>query len=307
MSITKASSWLLSHKTNDNFADLGQKVLLEGVREASSPSFSFEDLRASTIAITGGKGGVGKTSVAIKIAKTLSNEGNKVLLIDCDYNLSDTYVKLGLPLNDGLYEIVAGKKTFLDVVYRMNNFHLLSGSSGNLHLLENNYEIDQAIIQLIVQLEKKYDYIILDLPAGLHKAMLTICAYVDKRFVVVTPDKSSLTDSYALMKVLKQKYGVNSNHLLVNKVSNEQQYKRIVKVLSETVENFLMSHLKVLGKVSKSDKDLDLMDQVILGDETNIIHHDFIKVVQKIAEENAAQHCSLYEVREYEQDVQTTI
>ena len=241
--------------------------------------------KAKTISITAGKGGVGKTSVAVKFAKMLANKGYKVLLLDCDYNLSNTVVKLGLPVNSQFYELVSAQKEFDECVFKDGNFHLLSGCNGNIDLFNKSLEIDRIIIDILVNHERDYDYIILDCPAGITKETLTLNAYSDYRFVVVTPDKSSVTDSYSLIKILNKEFGVNDNHLLVNKISSDAQYQRMVKTLSETVETFLKCRLHILGSITKVEAPVDQFDNLLLEEANSSIHKNFIKLVSKFTEE----------------------
>jgi flagellar biosynthesis protein FlhG len=241
--------------------------------------------KAKTISITAGKGGVGKTSVAVKFAKILAKKGYKVLLLDCDYNLSNTVVKLGLPVTNYFYDLVSAQKEFDECIYKDGNLHLLSGCNGNIDLFNKNLEIDRIIIDILVNHERDYDYILLDCPAGITKETLTLNAYSDYRFVVVTPDKSSVTDSYSLIKILNKEFGVNDNHLLVNKISSENQYQRMVKTLSETVESFLKCRLHILGGINNVEAPVDQFDSLLLEGENNSLHKNFSKLVTKFTEE----------------------
>ena len=85
------------------------------------------------------------------------------------------------------------------------------------------------------------------------------------------------------MKILKNKYGITSNHLLVNKVSTQGQYQRIVKTLSETVENFLQTRIQVLGGVSKENLAVDQFDNLLLSRQKSPLHNNFIKILKKFS------------------------
>jgi flagellar biosynthesis protein FlhG len=100
-----------------------------------------------TISITSGKGGVGKSSLALKMSKIFCDWGFKVLVIDCDYNLSNTSIKLGVPLNNDFYSLVKKEKTFEECLYIDGNFHLLPGCNGNLEFFSNGIELDRIIIK----------------------------------------------------------------------------------------------------------------------------------------------------------------
>jgi len=241
--------------------------------------------KAKTISVTAGKGGVGKTSVAVKMAKTLAATGYKVLLLDCDTNLSNTVVKLGLPITNYFYELLSAQREFEDCLHKDGNLHLLSGCNGNIDLFNKTLEVDRIIIDILVNHESDYDYIILDCPAGITKETLTLNAYSDYRFVVVTPDKSSVTDSYSLIKILNKEFGVNDNHLLINKISSESQYQRMVKTLSETVETFLKCRLHILGGIKNEEIPVDQFDSILLQQENSSLHKNFVKIVSKFTDE----------------------
>ena len=241
--------------------------------------------KAKTISVTAGKGGVGKTSIAVKMAKIMSQEGYKVLLLDCDTNLSNTVVKLGLPINNYFYDLISARRDFNDCLHIDGNLHLLAGCNGNIELFNKNLEFDRIIIDIIASHEQEYDYIILDCPAGITKETLTLNAYSDFRFVIVTPDKSSVTDSYSLIKILNLEFGVSDNHLLLNKISSGPQYQRMVKTLSETVETFLKCRLHILGGIKNEEVPVDQFDTVLLHRENSSLHRNFVKIVKKFTDE----------------------
>lgn len=266
-------------------------------------------LKAKTISVTAGKGGVGKTSVAVKMAKLLADSGYKVLLLDCDTNLSNTVVKLGLPITNYFYELISAQREFDDCLHKDGNLHLLSGCNGSIDLFNKSLEIDRVIIDILVNHEKDYDYIILDCPAGITKETLTLNAYSDYRFVVVTPDKSSVTDSYSLIKILNKEFGVNDNHLLINKISSESQYQRMIKTLSETVETFLKCRLHILGGVRKEELPDDHFDTVLLHQENNSLHKNFVNIVTRFTDEieGASGLHDMHYSAQFQQDVRLTV
>ncbi len=270
-------------------------------------------LKAKTISVTAGKGGVGKTSVAVKMARLLADSGYKVLLLDCDTNLSNTVVKLGLPITNYFYELISAQREFDDCLHKDGNLHLLSGCNGNIDLFNKTLEVDRIIIDILVNHERDYDYIILDCPAGITKETLTLNAYSDYRFVVVTPDKSSVTDSYSLIKILNKEFGVNDNHLLINKISSEPQYQRMVKTLSETVETFLKCRLHILGGIKNEATPVDQFDTVLLHQENSSLHKNFVKIVRKFTEEiegvanGADSEFASYNTSRLEHDVRFTV
>ncbi|MBF0314034.1 MAG: AAA family ATPase [Oligoflexia bacterium] len=242
----------------------------------------YKNKKAVSISISSGKGGVGKTSLAIKVAIELSKEGYRVLLIDCDFNLSNTLIKLGLPLNNFFYEFIHRGRSFWDALYRNGHFHLLAGCNGHVGLFEQNIHFDQLIIDIINEYESNFDYIILDSPGGISKTTLNLNAYTQKRIVVVTPDKSSITDSYSLIKLLKIRYGIYHNYLVVNRYCNEKQVNKVFKTMDETVENFLGLNLIHLGGIKEFHEKTDCFDTHLLNNSDSSFHQHFLNIVKNL-------------------------
>lgn len=244
----------------------------------------FSSTKAKKISITAGKGGVGKTSLTVKIARELAEKGNRVLVIDCDYNLSNTAIKLGLPIDNTFYNLLTAEKEFDECLYKEGNFHLLSACNGSIDLFEAKLKLEEIIIDIINAHEDKYDYVLLDCPAGLNRESLVLNAYSDHRFVIITPDRSSITDSYSLIKLLATKYNVKENHLIVNMINNQNQFSRIVKTISETAENFLNCRTKVLGGVRKAPAGVEDFDQFLFKTGKSDLHEDITKLIDKITD-----------------------
>lgn len=304
MSTKSTGEWLLSHNKYSAH---------ESLKELERDSKKLKR-NAYTISITSGKGGVGKTSFTLKMGKELAARGYKVLVIDCDTNLSNTSVKLGIPLNRNFVDFKNEKMSFENSLYRDGKFHLFSACNGDIELFEEGVKIDQLIIQVLVAQERNYDYILLDCPAGLTKDTLALNAYSDYRFFIVTPDKSSITDSYSLMKILTQKFGVTSNHLVVNRVSHKAQYSRIVRTLSETVENFLGARLRVLGGLSQELMEVDKFDGLLLENAGCRFHRNFLQVLNRFTEESdgtvletGSEDTPFVRGKSMEQEVQLTV
>lgn len=275
----KTREWLMSF--NSSYHRQVQ-ALIEERKEERKKTFS----KCVTVSFTGGKGGVGKTSIALKFAKELANQGYKTLLIDCDYNLSNTAIRLGLPLNNSnFYSLLTAEKSFEECLYREGNFDLLSACNGDLDLFESKLKHEELIIDIITEHENEYDFIMLDCPAGITKEALTLNAYCDQRIFVVTPDKASITDSYSLMKVLTTKFGVKENHLLVNMYVTQGQFERVAGTISETVENFLGCRTNILGGLKKIDVEHSRFDKFFLANTDSGFHKKFLKVVHRYSDD----------------------
>lgn len=295
----KTSEWLLSF--NSHSQQQIQSLLAE--RKAKNN-------KTVTVSITGGKGGVGKTSISLKMAKELARAGHKTLLIDCDYNLANTALKLGLPIQNTFYDLVTAQKPFNECLYKDGHFHLLSACNGSIELFETQLKLEEIIIDIINTHESEYDFILLDCPAGVNREALTLNAYCDQRIIIVTPDKSSITDSYSLVKILNSKFGVKENQLLVNKYRSASQYEKVVKVMSETIENFLNVRTQILGGIKELDVNPAEFDGFFLEPAENSFHKNFLKVVRNYSEKLSRTYSapmgteSILNSRVWEQEVQ---
>lgn len=269
MSDLRATKWLLSNHPNIS----------------SENSYVPKTQKAVTVAVASGKGGVGKTSITLKLAHLLSTLGKRVLLIDCDFNLSNTVVKLGLPIKNEFWEYLTHQKSLDEVIIKNGNLHLLPACSGSLDMAESEHPIEKVVIDILNIKERTYDYIFLDCSAGVNKSVLALSAYCDHRMVIVTPDKSSITDSYSLLKILNKRYGVNENHLILNKINNQSQYNKLVNTLNGTVERFLSCRINVVGGISYLRNEADDFDQELLKFSDNKFHTQFSKIVKKFTEE----------------------
>lgn len=268
----KTTEWLLSFTSEQS-------------RLSPSSHLSNREFRpCRKISITGGKGGVGKTSIALKAAQELARSGHRTLLIDCDSNLSNTAIKLGLPVDNKFEKLLSAEISFEECLIQRGNFHLLPACNGSLELFENKLHLDEIIIDIISSHEHEYDFILLDCPAGLGKESMILSAYCDHRIVIVTPDRSSITDSYSLIKLLSQRFGIQENHLIVNMYQSEKQYQRVAQTLSETIDNFLGGKTHILGGIQKLNVDASGFDTFFLSEEKNEWNKNFIKLLYGFAE-----------------------
>ena len=289
----KTSEWLLSFKSEENLKNQKFK--------------NIEKFKPCTrISITGGKGGVGKTSIALKTAQELAKSGYRTLLIDCDSNLSNTAIKLGLPIENNFEKLLSAEATFEDVIIQQGNFHLLPACNGSIQLFESKLNFDEIIIDIINSHEHEYDYILLDCPAGLGRDALTLNAFCDHRWIVVTPDKSSITDSYSLIKLLNARFGVKENHLLVNMFETEKQFQKVVSTLSNTIQNYIGIRTKILGGVEKIAVSNQGFDTFFLSENKSEWHKNFVKLLYEFTEKDGgpmAAQMTGHRLMAHEQDV----
>lgn len=270
----KTTEWLLSFSSEKNLKAPARSLITDAFKPCTK------------ISITGGKGGVGKTSIALKTAQQLALAGFRTLLIDCDSNLSNTAIKLGLPLDNKFEKLLSAEAAFEEVLIQNGNFHLLPACNGSIEIFESKLNFSEIIIDIISSHEHEYDYILLDCPAGVSREALTLNAFCDHRWIVVTPDKSSITDSYSLVKLLHQKFGIQDNHVLVNMYQNDKQLLKVITTLSETIENFLGARTHFLGGIQKVEVSAEGFDTFFLSEAKTEWQKNFVKLLYRFTEKD---------------------
>ena len=159
-----------------------------------------------TLAVTGGKGGIGKTSISLNLALTLAREGHRVLLLDGDTDLANVSIMLGRYPQRTLANVMAGECNLEDALMEVQHgLHIIPGASGVQRCLEMDSEDSLPVLRAPARLERHYDYVVTDTAAGLQPAGLHMIAAADMACVVLTPDPTSLTDAFSLIKVLHRR------------------------------------------------------------------------------------------------------
>jgi len=201
-------------------------------------------------AIASGKGGTGKTLLAVSLAQALAHLGEHILLCDADLGLSNAGVHLGLGETGDLAGLVAGRKTLHQAVVPVSlgrdRFDLLAAPSGSGALAgAGEAEIDRLIAAL--QSADAYDRILIDLGAGVGSEVLQLAARADDIFLVVSPDPASITDAYAFAKLLLRRTTTRVPQLVVNMALNATEGRRVAQALTESARAFLRCAPEFLG------------------------------------------------------------
>ena len=208
----------------------------------------------TSIAILSGKGGVGKSNLALNISAALNQKKQNILLMDCDIGLANLDVLLGIAPEHNIQDIILGKKNAAEVCLTIQKtgdktFDLLPGHSGLANLTEMEAGIQKSMQNNINAVAKNYDFLTLDLGAGIAQTVLAFGAMSDLRILVITPEPTSLTDSYALIKVLSAQYGHQSYHVIVNQTETQAEGKQTFQRLAAACERFLQITINYLGEV----------------------------------------------------------
>lgn len=171
-----------------------------------------------SVAVLSGKGGVGKTNLSLNLACALYQAGFKNLLMDCDMGLANLDVLLGITPEGNLQDALLGDARLSDVLYPLEpkGFDVLPAASGVPELNDMRPDLRDMLLERLEPVLGKYDYIFMDLGAGISETVQTFAAMAAMRIVIITPEPTSLTDSYALIKVLNSRFGMRDFMVLVN-------------------------------------------------------------------------------------------
>jgi flagellar biosynthesis protein FlhG len=201
-----------------------------------------------TITVTSGKGGVGKTNIVANLAISLQKQGRRVMIFDADLGLCNMDVLLGLSPRYNIQHVINGNKRLKDIVVKGPDGVLIVPASSGIEELTNLNEIQKLrLLEEFESLPQRIDYILIDTGAGISTNVTFFCLGAQDIIVVVTPEPTSLTDSYALIKVLYTKYQEKNFNILINNVSEESEAKEVFRRLQLVTERFLNLSIDYLG------------------------------------------------------------
>lgn len=200
------------------------------------------------LAITGGKGGVGKTSVSVNLAIALARSGSKVCLFDADTGLANINVMLGLHPAYTLEHLFTGEKPIQDIVLEgPAGIDIIPGASGFAQCVELGVKEQRRLVESISELEPNYDYMLVDTAAGISPTVLHFIAASQIAAVVITPEPTSLTDAFSLLKVLRRRGYRRKVEVIVNMASNARQADKVYRRFEAAVKKYLGLQTEQLG------------------------------------------------------------
>lgn len=212
--------------------------------------------KALSIAVLSGKGGVGKSNLALNLSLALSKKDAKVLLMDCDLGLANLDVLLGITPSGNLQNVLDSDLKPEEIVISVApGLDLLPSSSGMVESFNDQHLMPSLLTKKLNELAGGYDYVIMDVGAGISSTVLNFAAMAMMRVLVVTPEPTSLTDSYALVKVLAARQGIRDYLVLVNQAESARQGEMTYKRLAAACTHFLSITPVSLGGV-RSDANL---------------------------------------------------
>jgi flagellar biosynthesis protein FlhG len=213
---------------------------------------------ARIIAVTSGKGGVGKSSVSINLALQFSRMGKKVIILDADFGLANIEVMFGIIPKSNLSDLVfKGKELNEILVDGPEGIRFISGGSGIAKLANLDREQIKGLVNKLSELEELADVVIIDTGAGMSPSVMEFLVAAPEVIVVATPEPTSITDSYALLKSMKMYQGYDPSNtrirIVANKVMNYQEGEFLYEKLNMVVKQFLGMELEFLGIIPQDN------------------------------------------------------
>lgn len=203
---------------------------------------------ARIISITSGKGGVGKTNIVANLGYQLSRAGQRVLILDADLGLGNLDILLGLAPRFNLSHVLSGEKSIRDIIVEgPGKLSILPAASGIQELTQLSREQKMRLLSALDQLLDSIDILLIDSAAGISPNVMDFSVAAQEIMVVVTPEPTSITDAYALMKVLSTRYSEKTCRLIVNQVSSEQEGREIFRQLNLVAQKFLAINMDYFG------------------------------------------------------------
>ncbi len=202
--------------------------------------------RPRVIAVTSGKGGVGKSNIVINLGITLTRMGQKVLIIDADLGLANIDILLGLTPAFNIKDVFSGEKTLAEVIIEgPGGIKILPSSSGIQEMAELSEDQKVFLLNELDNYTDNFNVVLIDTGAGISSNVLYFNIAAQERIVVANNEPTSITDAYALIKVLATKYAERRFHLLINELSSPQEAEFVYRNLSKVADRFLGGQVSI--------------------------------------------------------------
>lgn len=206
--------------------------------------------QARVIAFTSGKGGVGKTSLSVNLAIALARSGSKVCLFDADMGMANINILLGITPVYTLEHLFTNEKSIQDIVFSGPcGLDIIPGASGFSKCVDLDEVQQQRLVEALEIIEPKYDYLIIDTGAGISPTVLHFVAAAQVAAIVITPEPTSLTDAFSLLKVLRRRGYKRKPQVIVNMVQNTSKADKIYRRFELAVKKYIGIDTEFLGSV----------------------------------------------------------
>lgn len=221
-----------------------------GLRRTMSERSKANREVTRVVSFTSGKGGVGKTHTVVNLAISLARMGRQVMVLDADLSLANIDVMLGISPRYTIEQVLTGERELDEIVLEgPEGISIIPAASGADSLCSLTVEQRLTFMHALERSALSCDYLLIDTAAGIGTEVMHFNTASSEIICIINDEPTSLTDAYALIKVLAQKYGERTVSVLVNQVSSEAQGQKAFHRLARSVEQFLRIRLKYLGTI----------------------------------------------------------
>jgi flagellar biosynthesis protein FlhG len=207
---------------------------------------------ARTIAVTSGKGGVGKSSVSLNLAIALQKMGHTACLLDANLGLGNIDLLCGLNGYWNLSHVVSGARTVSEIVLEGPcGIHVVPGASGLLDAADCSPVAQREILAQLDELERQHDFLIIDTGTGIHRTVRHFASAAQTVLIVTTPEPTAIADAYATLKALTAGSDLVQPHILVNQADSPEQAREIISRVQQTARTFLHVTVSSAGHIPR--------------------------------------------------------
>jgi flagellar biosynthesis protein FlhG len=206
--------------------------------------------RRRIVAVTSGKGGVGKTNIVANLAIALSRQGLRVLVLDGDLGLANIDLLLGIAPQFDLQDVVMGNRSIRDIVLEgPDGIRIIPASSGVEELANLDEFRTECLLRSLSELDGETDLILIDSPSGVGQHAISLVQAADQILVVTTPEPTAFSDAYAMIKILMKRSLKTTPSLLVNQVDSEEVALAVAKRVRTVAKRFLNLDIEYWGYI----------------------------------------------------------
>jgi flagellar biosynthesis protein FlhG len=206
------------------------------------------------VAVTSGKGGVGKTSFTINFAMALAEQGIRVVILDADLGMANVNVALGMAVRSSLHDVVQGDRSLFEVMVEgPGGIKIIPGGSGVQELAEIDEAARGRLLEQIADLAKVADVLLIDTAAGINKNVLGFACAADTVVVVTVPEPPAIADAYGMIKSLLTRKRDADVRLVVNRTMRPFEGKAVFEKLDLVIHRFLGVRITSFGSIPEDD------------------------------------------------------
>ncbi|MGI6435401.1 MAG: MinD/ParA family protein [Syntrophomonadaceae bacterium] len=224
------------------------RKMAQGFRKQIEAEMMGTSRKTRTIAISSGKGGVGKSTLALNLALSLCNENQRVVLMDADLGLANIDIMLGLAPEYHIQHLVQGRKSLKDIIITgPQGLKIIPGGSGITELANlSDGELKRLLLE-VGKLDGDYDYMIIDTGAGISRGVMSFMLAADEVIVITTPEPTSLTDAYGCIKTMAKQGYEGEIAVVVNQVTDQNEGLLVAEKFRLVCRQFLNVNINMLG------------------------------------------------------------